>query len=282
MPTRLPTPLMAADFSRVQAIFTDVDGTLTTSSLIESSTTRALELLRESGLRVVLVTGRPAGWGECWARSLPVDGVIVENGGLYFARTQDGTLKKVYTQRPSDRRKARPRLLREVRRAMRQVPGARFSQDTAYTEVDVAIDYNEEAHLGPAAADKLEEILRGRGVRAVRSSVHVNCWIGGFDKLSAVERYLRREWRVRLKPRDARFVYCGDSFNDAPMFEAFSLSVGVANVREVLNRIESPPSFITREREGRGFRELVREILAQRVSNSRAASQRRWHRPSRR
>lgn len=263
----------------MQAIFTDVDGTLTTGARIESSTLRALELLRESGLRVVLVTGRPAGWGECWARSLPVDGVIVENGGLYFARTDDGSLKKVYTQRPSDRRKLRPRLLREVRRAMRQVPGARFSQDTAYTEVDVAIDYNEEAKLGAAAADKLEEILGARGVTAVRSNVHVNCWIGNFDKLSAVERFLRREWRVTLKARDPRFVYAGDSFNDAPMFEAFSLSVGVANVREVLNRIDHPPAFITREREGRGFRELVRELLSQRTSSRRGS---RWQRPSRR
>lgn len=252
MPTPLPAPLAKADLSRVQAVFADVDGTLTTDSRLESSTIRAMELLRDAGLRIVLVTGRPAGWGECWARSFPVDGVIVENGGLYFARNADGGLIKVYAQRPSDRRKIRPRLLREVRRAMRQVPGARLSQDTAYSEVDVAIDYNEEARLGPAAADQLEGILRERGVRAVRSNVHVNCWIGGFDKLSAVVRFMQRQWRVRLKPGDLRFVYVGDSFNDAPMFEAFQLSVGVANVREVLARLPSPPAYITREREARG------------------------------
>lgn len=276
---RLPSPIGSADLSRVQAIFTDVDGTLTSAGLIESSTIRALELLRESGLRIVLVTGRPAGWGECWARSLPVDGVIVENGGLYFARERDGSIKKVYAQRASDRKKARPRLIREVRRAMRQVPGARFSGDTTYTEVDVAIDYNEEASLGPEAADKLEELLRAKGIRAVRSNVHVNCWIGNFDKLATVERYLQREWRVKLKRNDPRFTYVGDSFNDAPMFEAFSLSVGVANVRDVLSRIEHLPAFITREREGRGFREFVRELLSQR---NRTRSSRRWHRPSRR
>ena len=278
-PTPLPAPLASADFSRVQAVFADVDGTLTTEALLESSTLRALELLREAGIRVVLVSGRAAGWGDCWVRMLPVEGVVVENGGLYFARTQEGHLKKVYAQRPSDRRKSRPRLLREVRRAIRQVPGAKLSQDSVYTEVDVAIDYNEELRLGSAAADKLEEILRERGVHAVRSNVHVNCWIGGFDKLTAVERYMQREWRVRLKPGDLRFVYVGDSFNDASMFEAFQLSVGVANVRDVLNRIPSPPAYITREREGRGFRELVRELLMQR---RRIRSTGRWRRPSRR
>lgn len=264
----------------MQAVFADVDGTLTTDGELESSTIRALEVLREAGVKVVLVTGRPAGWGECWARSLPVDGVITENGGLYFAWEPDGSLRKTYVQRASDRKVFRPRLLREVRRAMRQVPGARFSVDTAYTEVDVAIDYNENAKLGPSAADKLEEILRGRGITAVRSNVHVNCWIGHFDKQSTVERYVKREWRLRLKANDPRFVYVGDSFNDQPMFEAFALSVGVANLRDVLNRIEHPPAYITREREGRGFRELVREILAQRSRKSRAP--RGWKRPSRR
>lgn len=264
----------------MQAVFADVDGTLTTDARLESSTIRAIELLREADLRVVLVSGRPAGWGECWARSLPVDAVVVENGGLYFVREDDGSLRKIYAQRTTDRKNFRPRLLREVRRAMRQVPGARFSVDTAYTEVDVAIDYNEQVKLGQPAADKLEQILRSRGVTAVRSNVHVNCWIGHFDKLSTVERFLTREWRVRLKPNDPRFVYVGDSFNDAPMFEAFGLSVGVANVREVLNRIDHAPAYITREREGRGFRELVREILSQRTRKTRSGG--RWRRPSRR
>ncbi len=271
----LPSPITRADFSRAQAVFTDVDGTLTTSGRLESSTLRALELLRERGLKTVLVTGRPAGWGECWARSLPVDGVIVENGGLYFA-WEDGALKKVYAQRPSDRKKLRPRLLREVRRALRQVPGARLSADSAYTEVDVAIDYNEEVSLGQAAADRLEGLLRPRGIRAVRSNVHVNCWIGTFDKQSMVQRFIHEEWGAKLRKSDARFVYVGDSFNDAPMFEGFSLSVGVANVRDVLGRIDHPPAFITREREGKGFRELVRVLLAQKSAT------RRWSRPSRR
>jgi HAD superfamily hydrolase (TIGR01484 family) len=270
----LPVPLTRADLSRVKAVFTDVDGTLTTKGALESSTIRALELLRDGGVRVVLVSGRPAGWGECWVRTLPVDGVIVENGGLYFVREDDGGIRKVYAQRASDRRVFRPRLLREVRRALRQVPGARLSSDSAYTEVNVAIDYNEEVALGQAAADRLEELLRARGIRAVRSNVHVNCWVGQFDKQTMVERFLLKQWEVRLRRNDGRFVYAGDSFNDAPLFEGFSLSVGVANVREVLGRIDHAPAYITREREGRGFRELVRAILAQQRRGLK------WKRPS--
>lgn len=258
-----PAPLAAADLSRVEAVFTDVDATLTTAGKLDSTTVRALEALGEAGVRVVLVSGRPAGWGECWARNLPVDGVVVENGGLYFTRAK-GRFRKVYAQPEAVRRRNRARLLREVRAAMRRVPGARLSVDSAYTEVDVAIDYNEEVHLGDDAAERLERLLRARGVQAVRSSVHVNCWIGAFDKLTTVRSFLRREWRARLELADPRFVYAGDSYNDAPMFRAFSLSVGVANVRAALGRIDHPPAFITPSAEGRGFEELARAVLSAR------------------
>ncbi|MBF5041067.1 HAD-IIB family hydrolase [Aggregicoccus sp. 17bor-14] len=259
-----PRPLRDADLSSVEAVFTDVDGTLTTHGLLRSSTLRALESLAQGGVRVVLVSGRPAGWGEAWARTLPVDGVIVENGGLFFHRRPGGPLRKVYAQSASVRAVNRRRLQAEVARVLARVPGARLSSDSAHTEVDLAIDYNEEARLGSAAAGRIEALLRARGVTAVRSSVHVNCWIGRFDKRTAVSRFLRSAWGQVLQPGERRYAYAGDSFNDAPLFGAFPVSVGVANVRAVLAAIDTPPAFITRAAEGAGFEELARAVLAQR------------------
>lgn len=259
-----PRPLRVADLSRVESVYTDVDGTLTTGHKLRSQTIQAIERLSAAGLRVALVSGRPAGWGEAWARTLPVDGVIVENGGLFFVRGAAGALRRVYAEAPAERAANRKRLRSEVLRVLRKVPGARLSSDSVYTEVDLAIDYNEEARLGDAAASRIEALLRARGVTAVRSSVHINCWLGRFDKLSMARRFARVAWGERLTPEDGRSVYAGDSFNDAPMFQAFALSVGVANVRGVLDRIDAPPAFITRAAEGRGFEELARAILAQR------------------
>ncbi len=258
--SQAPLPLARADLGQVRAVFTDVDGTLTTGWRLASTTLRALERLKRSGVRVVLVSGRPAGWGQAWARLLPVDGVIVENGALYFAPRPGGRLEKVYAQPAAARRANRVRLAREVERARRLVPGARLSGDSAYTDVDLALDYAEEARLGSAAADVLERRLTSRGVSAVRSSVHVNCWVGRFDKLSAVRRFLKREWKLSLRRPDPRFVYCGDSLNDEPMFEGFSLSVGVANVLDVLPKLAHPPAYVTRRREGAGFEELARAL----------------------
>ncbi|RKH40961.1 HAD-IIB family hydrolase [Corallococcus sp. AB049A] len=259
-----PRPLRQADLSGVQGVFTDVDGTLTTGHKLRSQTLQSLEKLSAAGLRVVLVSGRPAGWGEAWARQLPVDGVVVENGGLFFLKDAKGKLRKVYLEPPAQRVANRQRLEEEVERVLAQVPGARLSVDSRYTEVDLAVDYNEEARLGDEGASRIEALLRARGVTAVRSSVHVNCWLGRFDKLSASRRFAKVAWGEKLDPADGRYVYAGDSFNDAPMFQAFKLGVGVANVRAVLDRIDAPPAFITRAPEGRGFEELARALLARR------------------
>jgi len=254
-------PLREADLSRVQAVFTDVDGTLTTAGRLRASTLGALESLSRAGVEVVLVTGRPAGFAEAWARTLPVAGVIAENGGLSVRLDGRGALRKDYARPPAARQRERQRLERVVRSALRTVPGARLSTDSLYAEVDLAIDVNEEVRLGPAASGRLEAFLAARGVNAVRSSVHVNAWIGPFDKASMVRRFIRKVWKERLRPDDGRYVYLGDSLNDAPLFAAFSLSVGVANVRAVLDLLEDRPRFLTRAPEGAGFEELARAVL---------------------
>ena len=254
------SPLLEADLSRVEAVFTDVDGTLTTRGKLTSATLRAIEWLNAHHVKVVLVSGRPAGWGEAWVRQWPVAGAIMENGALHFAGRGD-RLVKTYAQPARQRLADRRKLQAHVQAALAHVPGARLSSDSLYTEVDLAIDYAEDVQLGPPAATALEAFLQKRGVSAVRSSVHVNCWLGRFDKLSAVRRYAQLEWKKPVRPDERRFAYVGDSFNDAPMFGAFPLSIGVANVRDVLEQLTHPPHFVTRAREGKGFGEVADAIM---------------------
>jgi HAD superfamily hydrolase (TIGR01484 family) len=264
MEADFPRPLKFADLSRVEAVFTDVDGTLTSSNRLEARTVRALERLKESGVRLVLVTGRPVGWADCWIRTLPVDGAIAENGGVYLAWSERGRLRKVYAEPKRQRIRNRSRLLRVVAAAMKRVPGARLATDSPYTEVNIAIDYNEEARLRMKEVRALSSFLSRHGITVARSSVHLNCWIGRFDKLSTVRRFLRTEWGSPLRGADRRFVYVGDSLNDAPLFGAFALAVGVANAMDVLAEIEHPPRYLTAGREGRGFEEVAAAVIAQR------------------
>ena len=63
-------------------------------------------------------------------------------------------------------------------------------------------------------------------------------------------------------PRDReRFLFIGDSPNDAPMFAYFPHAVGVANVRQFADSLDAPPAYITRSASGAGFVELADRLL---------------------
>jgi hydroxymethylpyrimidine pyrophosphatase-like HAD family hydrolase len=57
-------------------------------------------------------------------------------------------------------------------------------------------------------------------------------------------------------------VFVGDSPNDAPMFEFFPHSIGVANIREFAGRLTHEPKYVTTASGGAGFREVAECILA--------------------
>src|SRR5262249_13160317 len=147
----------------------------------------ALAALDKAGIPVVLVTGRPAGWAEAIVRLWPVRAAVAENGGVLFL--PDGArLRKVYSVGASTLPGIRKRMYAAARAVAARGPGGRLAADTVFTEVNLAIDWNEDAHLSEAAARRIEGLLRARGFNAVRSSVHVNYWPGKFDKLTACQR----------------------------------------------------------------------------------------------
>ncbi|MBV9360921.1 MAG: HAD hydrolase family protein, partial [Betaproteobacteria bacterium] len=69
-------PLAELPASKVRAVFFDIDDTLTTDGHLTAEAYGALERLKESGRRLICVTGRPAGWCDHIGRMWPVDAVI--------------------------------------------------------------------------------------------------------------------------------------------------------------------------------------------------------------
>ena len=69
---------------RVICGLTNIDDTLTTEGKLPAAAYSALERLHRSGLAVVPITGRQAGWCDMVARLWPVAGVVGENGAFYF------------------------------------------------------------------------------------------------------------------------------------------------------------------------------------------------------
>jgi hypothetical protein len=244
----------ASALRRVVGLCTDLDGTLTDADgRLSARAYAALWRAKEAGLHVVVATGRPAGWCDAFARLFPVDAVVGEGGGFYFA-IRDGQLHKRYAIRSDARRAAlRARLLDAGRRAR-----VRWSSDNAYRETDVAADWNEERRLTPAARDRVVAAFASRGADASYSSVHVNAHYNRADKLTLLRAFSREMLGAELSR--ARWVYVGDAPNDEPMFRYFTLSVGVANVREHLARLRQPPAYVTRAPGGAGFAQVVARL----------------------
>lgn len=243
----------------VRALFSDVDGTMTSGDRIEAATYEALERLGDAGVPVVMVTGRPAGFGHAFMKMTPVLACVSENGGVTFVR-EGRKLVKLYGVPAASLPEWRRRMNDIAVDVMHRVPGARLSSDSKYREVDLAIDWNEEVSLAKEDAEACVQLIRKAGMSAVRSSVHVNFGPPHFDKLSACMTVVRQV--IGGDANDlSPYVYVGDALNDAPMFGGFPTSVGVANIKQWWDELAFKPAFLTERPEGAGLRELVSHLL---------------------
>jgi HAD superfamily hydrolase (TIGR01484 family) len=267
--------LPQASLLAVRGVFADIDETLSTNGHITTAAYAAMHWLREAGLLMIPVTGRPAGWCDHIARMWPVDAVVGENGAFYMRYDHDRRkliTRNVATAAELARRRERLRQIGE--RILGEVPGAAWASDQAYRIADIAIDYCEDVpRLPPAEVERIVALMREAGLTAKVSSIHVNGWVGAYDKLGMSRTLLAEVFDTDLDAQREQFVFIGDSPNDAPMFEFFPLSVGVANVRDYAGRIEHEPKFITAAKSGAGFGELADLLInrARRQTADRAA-----------
>ena len=254
---------------RLTGVFCDIDDTLTTAGRLTADAYFAMERLHAHGLSVVPITGRPAGWCDHIARMWPVAAVVGENGAFYFR--YDGArrrMKRRYADDPDARAGNRERLAAIGQEIVRAVPGCAIAADQGYRETDLAIDYCEDvARLPASGVERIAALMRERGLTAKVSSIHVNGWFGAYDKLAMTRQLMREEFHVDLDAARGAYVFVGDSPNDAPMFEFFPHSVGVANVREFSGRLGHEPNYVTPSSGGAGFRELADFLLAAKIGN---------------
>jgi HAD superfamily hydrolase (TIGR01484 family) len=256
-------PLAEWKADGIRGLLFDVDDTLTTHGKLTGAAYGAMERLKATGRIVVPITGRPAGWCDQIARLWPVDAVVGENGAFYFwYDAAAGTLRKRYHDSDDTRMQKRARLGAIAERILREVPGCALASDQPYRETDLAIDYCEDVPaLSLEAADRIAALMREAGLSAKISSIHVNGWFGGYDKLSMTRQLFAERFGVDLPARQHQFGFAGDSPNDEPMFTFFANSVGVANVRRFAAKLAAAPRYVTRGESGAGFAELVEHLL---------------------
>jgi HAD superfamily hydrolase (TIGR01484 family) len=255
-----PLAALPVDARRaLRGVLSDIDDTLSTRGRISGAAYTAMEKLRAAGLLVIPITGRPAGWCDHIARMWPVDAVVGENGALYMIHDDKaGRLRKRYAASAADRERARARFMSIAEAILREVPGAALASDQLYRESDLAIDYCEDVPPLPReSVDRIVAMMREEGMSVRISSIHVNGWFGGYDKLTMTRTLLAEEFGVDLERERDRFVFVGDSPNDEAMFAYFPYSVGVANVRRFTDQMDVAPAYVTEREAGAGFAELV-------------------------
>ena len=252
--------LAGKSVNQVRYVCTDIDDTLTRDGKLSANAYQALWDLHDAGIGVIPVTGRPAGWCDLITRQWPVEAVVGENGAFAFFM-EDGILQQMY--HPSIAPDEVIKRLAEVRdRVLKGVPGTRIAKDQFSRMFDLAIDFREEPpDLGFDAAEKIAALCRDMGATAKISSIHVNTWFGNYSKVDMIEHYFASKRGIDRETQKSVVVYCGDSPNDAPMFERFPLSCGVANLLPLLDLMEHRPAYITEKAYGEGFVELVTTLL---------------------
>jgi hydroxymethylpyrimidine pyrophosphatase-like HAD family hydrolase len=235
----------------IAVIATDVDGTLTRAGELGAELLDALVRVRAAGIRVIPISGRPAGEVLGLCRYLPVDYGVAENG--LFEIVPDQAPR--WLTSPSD-----PAALRAVGEHLNREldAGLRPAADAFCRLGDVAYerDDRDETELL-----RLRTAAEAHGVHLIWSSVHVHLAAQAPDKGAGLLTLLERRG---IDPRTV--VTIGDAPNDAGLFvsDRFGLTVGTADVLTQLRWFPDQPECVTADREVDGFLELAHRLLATR------------------
>jgi HAD superfamily hydrolase (TIGR01484 family) len=249
---------------RLRGLLFDLDDTLLTHGLLVRAAYDALWDLRDAGLSLVAVTGRPSGWGEVLARQWPVAGCVTENGAIHVVREGPGVARRDSCD-DAERRRRRIKLAQLVEQVREQVPEARLTDDVGLRLADVTWDVGERVKLPEDRIAAVTRLILDAGARTSRSSVHLHATFDTDDKASGALRFLARELGQEPGAALSRFAFVGDSGNDAACFAAFRTTFGVANVAAAVGRLSVPPRYVARAPMGEGFAEIAGTILRARA-----------------
>jgi HAD superfamily hydrolase (TIGR01484 family) len=248
--------MSVAEATRLRGLLFDLDDTFLDHGRLTLPAFEALSNLASAGLRLGVVTGRPAGFGQVLVRQWPIDFAVTENGGVAFVNER-GRARCSDRHGPAERRRQRERLggvAEEIGRRFELWP----SEDNLWRLGDYSLDIGEFVRPDPNSVREAERFARAHGVHTVRSSIHLHLSYSGEDKASGAVRVLQESFAEDPSASLGRYAFIGDSENDAACFAAFHTTIGVANLS---GRPSLGPRYITDEARAEGFREAAEVLL---------------------
>ena len=255
--------LDAASARGIDGLFFDLDDTVLTFGVLTRAAYGAIWDLRDAGIKLVAVTGRPSGWAEVLVRQWPIDGAVTENGAVFVVREGHGV--RVIADGPDVEvaaRRARLDALVSSERAV--MPHVELADDVHARRSDVAWDIAERVKLPEEQISELGRLVASGGARMTRSSVHLHASFERDDKASGAMRFVRERFGEDPGRAIYRWAFVGDSSNDAACFSALRTTFGVANVRAFLSKLSVPPRYVAEAERGDGFAEIARTLIARR------------------
>lgn len=254
--------LTTAEAQSLTGLLFDLDDTLLDEGELSEQAYSSLFRLRESGLVLIAVTGRPASWGELIARQWPVAGVVTENGPIGWIK-REGRVERFDGVSRAVREARRSELDALVQRIREHVPELEPADDVGGRITDFTFDIGEHRRAPEELIERAIALGRAAHATTFRSSVHLHFGFDRDDKASGVLRFLRTQMGVDATLARRKFAFIGDSENDAPCFAAFHTTIGVSNLR---GRPSLMPRFITRAPRGAGFAEAAEKLVQLRRS----------------
>jgi HAD superfamily hydrolase (TIGR01484 family) len=206
----------------------DYDGTLALDGRVNESALDALRLVRESGRRLVLVTGRQIGdLLAAFPEAAVFDRIVGENGAtLYRPATGEVALLAAATDR--------------------SFVAALRARGVGPLSVGRAVVATQESYR-----DTVLETIRELGLDLVLAlnKGAVMVLPSGVDKATGLRAALRE---LGLRSRDAAAI--GDAENDRPFLECCGCAVAVGNA---LPALKERADYVTRSADGAGVAELA-------------------------
>ena len=261
-------PLSAISHDALRAVeylLFDVDETFTTHGLLLPQTYASLFALRDAGITAVPVTGRPSGWGNVMLSTWPIKACVTENGGVISWKDGDGIARQQIIHE-IHRGDGYIEKLRDLGRAIAaRYPEVRISADQPYRLTDLAIDYAEQSrNVRDETVAEIVNWMQGAGYQTAVSSIHIHAYKPSNEKADGVYPLMQAAFTMNADQVHARCAFVGDSPNDASLFAAIPMSVGVANVAANVAKIAVPPAYVCAAERGAGFVEFATALMAAR------------------
>jgi hydroxymethylpyrimidine pyrophosphatase-like HAD family hydrolase len=218
---------------RYLALVADYDGTLACHDRVSDDSARAIERLRTSGRRALLVTGRRLDeLIEVFPHTRLFDLIVAENGAIVY---DPGTREETRLGNPPSKR-----LIQGLR--------ARGVEPLEIGQVIVA---TLEPHR-TTVQDVVWEL--GLEAQVICNGNAVMVLPAGINKASGLEHALRKLGLSRHE-----VIGIGNAENDHSFLERCECAVAVANA---ISSIQERVVFVTKGENGSGVRELIDELIA--------------------